>query len=385
MAVWRFRLVLCALMALVLQENSAFGQATTEAPVAKLRPVPVLAYNANDQLTGSGWALPLNGAYVTVRSLLANAVRAELVLTEEMREAVEEVGGEDIEGNLVVVSVEASTPTHPVAGQSSVNRSDSPIGTTSSVSLFAEAADSGSREVTISCGTTAYPLRERQVRDIPVFGLVMLGETRHRDSIAGCPVLDADGALQAIVVWENPFGHPSAALVPAVRATQLSASPRKPWQEWRAAQQQPDLNLRNGLLSEALADIWREHYDLAQESLTFLLEKNPTDARGWYYRGYSRAMSGKRKLAIMDYENAVHFDPGNAEARFSLGFSYALVHRVPEAREQVAALEALDAASALRLRFLVDAMVESGHDDARAIEEPKPKGSEATPNDAAPQ
>ncbi len=377
MAARRFLVAVCMAFALSSLGASVFGQTAPEPPAAKPQTVPVRAYNEKGQLTGSGWAIPLHDAYVTVRSILANAHRVELVFSDEMRGAVEAVGGEDIEGNLIVVSVDAplsgaaSAPTDAVAPQFAVSSGNS---------LPTGGADSGSPDVTIACGTKMYPLRERRVRDIPVFGVAFVGNTRHRDPILGCPALSPDGGVQAIVVWENPIGHPSAVLVPVARATKLRSETRTPWEEWRRASQQPDLRLRNSLLAEALADIWREHYDLAQESLRFLLEKNPTDARGWYYRGYSRAMSGKRKLAIMDYENAVHFEPGNAEARFSLGFSYALVHRLPEAKEQLAALETLDEVLAERLRTLLDAVTEADHGAPTGVESP----TEAAPAAEAP-
>lgn len=378
MAVWRFLMLFGALVTLSAPEAAAQGLVAQETFAGKPRAVPVRVYNEKDQLTGSGWALPMNGAYVTVRSLLANAARAELALSDESRAAVSEVGSEDIEGNLVIVAADAFTAQPP----DSANASDPPpapqFTVPPSVPQFSREADTASAEMEIVCGSTSYPLRERRVRDIPVFGLAFVGETRHRDSIAGCPVLGRDGALDAVVVWEDPFGHPSVALVPATRATQLSASPRIPWNEWRAAQRQPERRLRNSLLSEALADIWREHYDLARENLTYLLEQDPTDARGWYYRGYARAMTGKRSLAVVDYENAVYFEPGNAEARFSLGFSYALLHRIPEAREQVAALEGLNGALAQRLRIIVDAVAEAAHEntpagEAPAVAEPAPE------------
>ncbi|MDZ7637562.1 MAG: tetratricopeptide repeat protein [Bryobacterales bacterium] len=321
-------------------------------------PVPLRAYNDKGQLTGSGWAVPVNGAWVTVRSLLANAARAELVFSSEMRAAVEEVGSEDVEGNLVIIAAGGSSQSASAAGPSAQ------FELSSDVSLVEDGAQSGAFAVALSCGAKSFPLRERQVRDIPVFGLVFLGQTDHRDSISGCPILDSNGSLQAIAVWENPFGQPSVALVPASRIAKLSIDPRKPWAEWRDARQHPPLRLRNSLINEALEDIWRGHYDLAIESLTYLLQTASTDARAWYYRGYARAMSGRRQLAMSDYENAVHFEPSNAEARFSLGFTYALLRRTLEAKEQVKELQALDEALAERLSTLVTAMSETDHEDA---------------------
>ncbi len=371
MAVWRFLVLACALLAPGTPWASAQEPEATAAATATPSPIPIRAYNEKGQLTGSGWALPLDGAFITVRSLLANAARAELVFSDEMLANVSEVGGEDIEGNLVRIATDRS----PAAATDSVNTSTQvpvPEFTSSAQpSQLLEESKFGSPDWKISCGATSYPLRDLRIRDIPVFGLAFTAETRHRIPISGCAVLNREGALEAIVVWEDPFGHPSAALVPAGRAARLKTAAQIPWSEWRAAQH-PESRLRNSLLSEALSDIWREHYDLAQESLTYLLENCPTDAHGWYYRGYARAMSGKRALAVIDYENAVHFEPSNADARFSLGFSYALLRRIPDAREQLAALEALDQALAERLRTLVDSIVESGHGHAPAPEASSP-------------
>ncbi len=365
MAVWRFLVLACVLFTPGFIRASAQEPEATAAATATPSPVPIRAYNEKGQLTGSGWALPLDGAYITVRSLLANAARAELVFSEEMPATVAEVGGEDIEGNLVRIAVNRPADPRTGSGDTPPQAPVSEFTSSGQTPQWSEASNSGSTELRISCGVASYPLRDLRIRDIPVFGLAFTAETRHREPIAGCAVLGGKRALEAIVVWEDPFGRPSAALVPASRAVRLKATPRIPWSEWRAAQQ-PEIRLRASLLSEALTDIWREHYDLAQENLSYLLERNPTDAHGWYYRGYARAMSGKRKLAVIDYENAVHFEPGNAEARFSLGFSYALLRRIPDAREQVTALEALDETLAGRLRTLVDSIVESGHDPAPA-------------------
>ena len=105
MAVWRFLVLACVLFTPGFIRASAQEPGATAAATATPSPVPIRAYNEKGQLTGSGWALPLDGAYITVRSLLANAARAELVFSEEMPAPVAEVGGEDIEGNLVRIAL----------------------------------------------------------------------------------------------------------------------------------------------------------------------------------------------------------------------------------------------------------------------------------------
>jgi hypothetical protein len=334
-------------------------------------PLVVRAFNEKGQLTGRGWAMPVQGGYVTNRSLLSNAARAEIVLSDEMTAEIDAVGSEDVEGNLMVVS--AGTPPATwfrISGSSS---------------LLGEESGGDAPPPALRCGKDRFVLKGRQSRDIPVFGLVVLGQTGHREPLGGCPIVDAAGAVEAVVVWENPFGQPSAALVPAARLARLSMDPSQPWAAWRAASQQPAVRLRDSLLSEALEDLWRGDYGLAAENLTFLLEKNPEHARAWYYRGYARAMSGSRELAMGDYENAVHFEPTNAEMRFSLGFTYVLLRRSLEAREQVKELEALDPALSERLGFLLGAIVESEHgDDAGDAMPDAPSGEPAAAPATAP-
>src|SRR5690554_1791625 len=85
MAARRFLVAVCVGLALSSPGASAFGQTAPQAPAAKPQTVPVRAYNEKGQLTGSGWAIPWNDAYLTARSLLANAYRVELVFPDEMR------------------------------------------------------------------------------------------------------------------------------------------------------------------------------------------------------------------------------------------------------------------------------------------------------------
>jgi tetratricopeptide (TPR) repeat protein len=75
-------------------------------------------------------------------------------------------------------------------------------------------------------------------------------------------------------------------------------------------------------------------------------------------------MSGDRMGAIDDYEEAVRYDPSNAEAHFSLGFSYLLLKRKLEANEQAKALDDIDAEMAARLRALIGAISEGGRPPA---------------------
>jgi hypothetical protein len=358
--------IILALGALCHAQQAAPAQEPQSAPA----PLVVRAYNEKGQLTGRGWAVPVQGGYVTVRSLLSNAARAEIVLSAEMTAEIDAVGSEDVEGNLVVVS--AGTP--PPAW----------FRISSSSSLVGEDSGTDAAPPALRCGEDRFVLKGRQSRDIPVFGLVVLGKTGHREPLGGCPILDAEGAVEAVVVWENPFGQPSAALLPAARLEQLSMDPSQPWAAWRANSQQPAVRLRDSLLGEALQDLWRGDYALAVENLTFLLEKNPEHARAWYYRGYARAMSGSRDLAMGDYENAVHFEPTNADMRFSLGFTYVLLRRSLEAKEQVKELEALDPALAERLGFLLDAIVESEHgeDADDAMPDAPPGEPTASPSTA---
>ncbi len=303
----------------------------------EVTPAIVRALNEKGGVIGEAYATPTANGYVTLRTPLAGAFRAEII-EGDRRQEVTVVHGDDVERNLVVVST-AIEPGRPV---------------TAEVLTVTESA-----QWTVRCGPQeAIPVQELSVRDLPSFGLIYLGRTAHGDSISGCPAWDEAGRWRGIVVWESPLARPSVAMVPASYALQLAGQTAKTWAEWRSTQSTEGTRFRNSLLIESLQDIWRAQYVSALENLTLLLGKRPTDARAWYYRGYAKAMSGDRYGAIEDYEQAVTHDPLYVDAHFSLGFSYLLLKRKLEATEQAKELDRLDEEMAMKLRMLIEAMSE---------------------------
>lgn len=308
---------------------------STDAPGAGT--VLLRAYNEKGGVTGEAYATAVPGGYVTVRELLAGAYRAEIV-DGKQRQEVTAVRGEDVERNLIVVATEAQ-----------------PAGEVEPEAL----AVTEPSQWTIRCSAQpGIPVKEFTVRDLPTFGLVYLGRTAHGDSIQGCPAWDENGRWSGIVVWESPLARPSVALVPASHAAALGRHEAVSWTAWRAAQGAEGTRFRNSLLQEALQAIWRTQYANAIENLSLVIDKHPTHGRAWYYRGYAKAMSGDRRGAMEDYEEAVTHDPTNADAHFSLGFTYLLLKRKLEAQEQAKELDKLDAVMAMKLRMLIEAMSE---------------------------
>ncbi|MCW5966620.1 MAG: tetratricopeptide repeat protein [Bryobacterales bacterium] len=318
-------------------------------------PVQIRALNEKGGVAGYAYAIPIPGGYVTVRGLLAGAYRAELV-EGERTQAITTVRGEDVERNLVVIGTEMDP---------------------SAVVELEPLAVTEPAQWKIRCGTQGeISVKEFVVRDLPAFGLVYLGRTAHGDTISGCPAWNEDGRWSGMVVWESPMARPSVVMVPASLAVPLAQKPEMPWEQWRAAQVAEGVRFRNSLLAEALQDIWRAQYASAIDNFSVLLEKHPADGRAWYYRGYAKAMSGDRAGAIEDYERAVQHDPTNADAHFSLGFSYLLLRRKLEATEQAKELDAIDEVMAMKLRMLIEAMSEPS---PRAVEDFEPDADSGSP------
>jgi hypothetical protein len=326
-------LVVCALCVM--------GPLALSTPVAAndkaVQPASVWALNERGQVIGKAWATPIQGGYVTVRALLAGAHRAEIV-EGERKQPVTQVFGDSDERNLVVVGT-AITPDIEAAPE------DSP------------AIEPGEWQVHCEAGKPI-PVKEGKLRDLPTFGIAYTGRTAHGDTISGCPVWDEKGQWQGVVVWESPMARPSVVVVPSAYVRALAKQPAQPWEDWRARQGEEGVRYRDSLLLEALQEIWRGQYSNALEGLSLIVEKNPRDGRVWYYRGYAKAMSGDRRGAMEDYEQAVFYDPKNADAHFSLGFTYMLMRREIEAREQAKELDDLDELMAAKLRILIDAMSE---------------------------
>lgn len=308
-----------------------------------IAPVQIRVIGEKGAVIANSWAIPLGGGYVTVRGVLAGAHKAEIV-EGERSQTVTHVRGEDIERNLLYV-VTALEP------ESGANPSSIVVTEPEPWRIVCQQSES-------------IPLNEMRVRDLPVFGLVYMGKTAHGDAIGGCPVWNDEQKWSGIVVWESPMARPSVAIVPALLAKPLESAPEQSWDQWRGKQAAEGARFRNSLILEGLQDIWREQYSSAIGTLSLLVEKNQRDGRAWYYRGYAKAMSGDRNGSMEDYEQAVLYEPDNADAHFSLGFTYLLLRRSLEAMEQAKALDEIDEVMAQKLRLLIDAMSESPERDA---------------------
>lgn len=342
-------------LVLAVATVALYGQGSTREPPG---PVQIRALNEKGGLVGHAYAIPIPGGYVTVRGPLAGAYRAELV-EGERTQAITAVRGEDVERNLLVVGTEMEP---------------------SAVMELEPLAVTEPEQWKIRCGAQVeIPVKEFVVRDLPAFGLVYLGRTAHGDTISGCPAWNEDGRWSGVVVWESPMARPSVAMVPASLVIPLAQKPEIPWEQWRNAQAADGVRFRNSLLVESLQDIWRAQYASAIDNFSLFLEKYPADGRAWYYRGYAKAMSGDRTGAIEDYERAVEHDPTNADAHFSLGFSYLLLKRKLEATEQAKELDAIDEVMAMKLRMLIEAMSEPS---PNAVEDFEPDADSGSPADS---
>ena len=300
--------------------------------------VMVVFFDGQDRQVAVAWAIPVPEGYLTVRSLLAIAARAEIILPGDLRQPVQSVLGEDVESNLALL------------------RTD---GVAQSFGLEPSTGDPDVGSLTVRCGETQAAVGNVRARDIPVFGVAMVGDSASKNPLVGCPVFGSDGAWHGVVTWENPFAQPSLAMVPAFRVRLLTGGEARPWEEWQREQLQPDRRLKDSLLSEAMQDLWREDYRTAVPTLNYLLENDVKNGRVWYFRGYAKAMLGRRKEAAADYEYAVYYEPKNAEMRLSLGLSYALLMQIEEATAQLEALEQIDPTLAQRLAVIVESLSDS--------------------------
>jgi hypothetical protein len=299
------------------------------------KPVLLRALNERGKVIGEAWATPTREGYVTVRGLLAGAYEAAIV-EDERTQAVTHILGDDTERNLIVIATALSP-------ESAAEPMRTPA-------IDAEGWQ-------IECATNSpIPMKDAQVRDLPTFGMAYVAKTAHGENVNGCPVFDQQRQWQGVVVWESPMARPSVVVVPTSYVRPLARKQPQSWAEWRGAQAVEGVRFRNSLLLEGLQDIWRAQYANALDSLSLIVEKNPRDGRAWYYRGYAKAMSGDRKGAMEDYEQAVFYDSENPDAHFSLGFTYLLMRREIEAREQAKELDKIDEVMAAKLRMLIDAM-----------------------------
>jgi Flp pilus assembly protein TadD len=91
-----------------------------------------------------------------------------------------------------------------------------------------------------------------------------------------------------------------------------------------------------------LTNIEWEKYSAARGSLEKALALNPENARALYYLALVERREGHFDAEIADLQNVVQQYPQSRDARRELGISYYQQHSYEEARQQFAALQAID-------------------------------------------
>ena len=115
--------------------------------------------------------------------------------------------------------------------------------------------------------------------------------------------------------------------------------------------------LDNVDLSAVLQQIESGNYSSAMTSLTTYTQANPWDADGFNWLGYSYRKLGRFDLSEQAYARALRLDPQHKGAHEYLGELYLQTGRLVEAKEKLAALEAICGKDCEEYRELAQAIV----------------------------
>ena len=321
------RFVFLALFLAVMAVPVARAESDLPAIVKRISPsvVGVICYDKDGEVIsqGSGFFINKQGHIATNRHVLRSASRAEVKTAEGEVYPVTKTLAEDVDGDLMLVSVEIlPEKVQPLTLSSSLpDVGENVVVIGSPFGL----------EQTVTDGIVS------AVRDIQGFGHIIQITAPASPGSSGSPVVNMKGKVIGVASFQIVEGQNLNFAIPSERVTGLT---RGRTSDVSSIDEPPSAAL-DGLPSRraegpyftGLSFIWIEDYENALSYFEKAVKKNPRDADAHFYVGCCRAKLGRFREAIEAYKQAIRIKPDFAEAHCCLGLDYGSLGRFREAIE----------------------------------------------------
>ena len=321
------RFVFLALFLAVMAVPVARAESDLPAIVKRISPsvVGVICYDKDGEVIsqGSGFFINKQGHIATNRHVLRSASRAEVKTAEGEVYPVTKTLAEDVDGDLMLVSVEIlPEKVQPLTLSSSLpDVGENVVVIGSPFGL----------EQTVTDGIVS------AVRDIQGFGHIIQITAPASPGSSGSPVVNMKGKVIGVASFQIVEGQNLNFAIPSERVTGLT---RGRTSDVSSIDEPPSAAL-DGLPSRraegpyftGLSFIWIEDYENALSYFEKAVKKNPRDADAHFYVGCCRAKLGRFREAIEAFKQAIRINPNFAEAHGGLGMAYFSLGRFREAIE----------------------------------------------------
>ena len=315
-----------AMLLSCLSNLSSAADADTNEGISRAKDaiVTVVAYDISgkEYARGSG-VFAGEGVVLTARHMLAGATRAIVTTAGRAECAVSGVVADDIEGDLVLLSVKA-----PGAVTAQYSEEYAIRGDGLSILYRPEGRETKVFEETVS-----------KIDHYDGFGTVIAIRQAAAGGLDGAVAVDAGGRVAGLVTVREVAGEPRAFCVAWERPKSLPVGEVRPLSAWGGS--------RRETLGEAfragLDAMWGGADDEAIEHFTKAVATDQKNSRAWFSLGLCHERRGGNADAAKAYEQCVRSDPADGIALYHLGQVFLEMRQWEAAYESYArATQALD-------------------------------------------
>lgn len=310
-----------ALLSLSLLPDLSFGQENLPAIIKRVQPsiVSIVILNKEGKLAGQGSGFFINpdGDIITNRHVLEGASRADVITSEGKVYTIQKVISEDVEGDLILVSIDLkgdkAYPLTVSSGIPEVGERIIAIGTPLGL------------EKTVSDGIVS------AVREVPGFGRIIQVTAPISPGSSGGPVVDMRGEVIGIATFIIVAGQNLNFAVPGERISNLIRGKGRTLQEIEERRIEELRASEEYLYATGLRYLWAEDYERAFLFFQEAIKRNPGHGEAYFQVGYCLGKLGKYQNAVEAYLQALRIKPNDPDTHNNLCVAYGMIGRYPEA------------------------------------------------------
>jgi tetratricopeptide (TPR) repeat protein len=307
----------------ILAISPSVAQQDLPAIIKRIEPsiVVILAFDKEGKgfKQGSGFFVNNEGDVITSSHVLQGANHAEVKAADGKVYPVKEVLAEDMEGDLIQVSIDipkdAVRPLSVSTSLPEVGERVIVIGTPFGL------------EKTVSDGIVS------ALREIPGFGKIIQVTAPISPGSSGSPVVNMNGEAIGVATFIILAGQNLNFAIPGERIAKLRPAKGQSLSEREETRIEEWLGSPEGLYTTGLRYLWAEEYEKALPYFLEVVKKNPDHAEAYFQIGYCRGKLGRYQEAIEPYKEAIRIKPDNIDTYNNLCVAYGMVGRFVEAIE----------------------------------------------------
>ena len=308
---------------LILGVSPVSGQENLPLLIKKVEPsiVMIVTFGREGDMLGqgSGFFIDEKGDVITNSHVLQNASHATVQTTDGEEYPIKQVLAEDMEGDIVRVSVDISKQAIkplPVATKfPEVGERVIVIGTPLGL------------DKTVSDGIVS------AVREVPGFGKIVQVTAPISPGSSGSPVINMKGEVIGIAAFFVVAGQNLNFAIPGERIARLTPGQGETLREREETRTRSWLASAEGIYAMGIRYVLAEDYGKALPYFVETIKRNPGYGQAYFQMGYCLAKLGQYKEAIGPYEQAVRISPRDADFLNNLCVAYGMVGRYDEAIE----------------------------------------------------